>query len=58
MEIARSYNQQLRACRQILLPPSELADGRISWFVYAIRLAKEFSCAQRDAVVQALLCKR
>jgi perosamine synthetase len=54
MEIARSYNEQLRACGQILLPFSELADGRISWFVYAIRLAKEFSCAQRDAVVQAM----
>jgi len=54
MQIARSYNEQLRVCQQILLPLSELADGRISWFVYVIRLAKEFSYAQRDAVVEAM----
>jgi perosamine synthetase len=53
-EAARWYNERLRAFPQILLPLPDLADGRISWFVYVIQLAKEFSRAQRDAVVEAM----
>jgi perosamine synthetase len=53
-EAARRYNERLRAFPQILLPLPDLADGRISWFVYVIQLAKEFSRAQRDAVVEAM----
>jgi dTDP-4-amino-4,6-dideoxygalactose transaminase len=44
----------LGECEHISLPFSELADGKISWFVYLIRLTKKFSRVQRDAVVEAM----
>ena len=53
-EIAQRYNERLAECEHISLPLSELADGKITWFVYLIRLTKKFSRAQRDAVVEAM----
>ncbi len=53
-EIARGYSDRLAACGELLLPLSQLADGKISWFVYVIRLAEKFSRAQRDAILEAM----
>jgi len=53
-EIARGYNDRLATCSEFVLPLSQLADGKISWFVYVIRLAEKFSRVQRDAIVEAM----
>jgi perosamine synthetase len=53
-EIAQRYSERLGGCEHIALPFSELADGKITWFVYLIRLTKKFSRGQRDAVVEAM----
>jgi perosamine synthetase len=52
-EIARGYSDRL-AGSELVLPLSQFAEGKISWFVYVIRLAEKFSRAQRDAIVEAM----
>ena len=46
--VARGYQERLRKLSQITLPPLAIGDGRVSWFVYVIRLA------QRDAIMHGL----
>ncbi len=53
-EIAHGYNARLATNAEILLPLWDFPDGKISWFVYVIRLADHFSRQQRDAVVDAM----
>ncbi len=54
--LARAYHDRLAACGDLVLPePGEPGDGdTISWFVYVVRLAKRFSAAQRDRVLEEL----
>jgi perosamine synthetase len=51
--IARAYNERLQH-HHLILPPLELLQSRISWFVYVIRLQPEFQQAHRDAMLQSL----
>ena len=53
-DIARGYAQRLRGCTDLTLPLLDLADGKISWFVYVVRLAARFSRAQRDRIIAAM----
>ena len=55
--VARQYDALLGDLPGLTLPPVELADSRISWFVYVVRLTSHPDRAQRDAVV-TLLQKR
>src|ERR1700692_2339648 len=50
---ARTYHQLLNNCKEIVLPPASISQGRISWFVYVVRLHERFTGAQRDAVLKA-----
>jgi perosamine synthetase len=50
--VARAYHQLLDNCTDILLPPAYAPQGRISWFVYVVRLHERFTRAQRDAVLK------
>jgi perosamine synthetase len=52
--IAREYNQCLLGTPGLILPILETPHRRISWFVYVVRLQKQFTPAHRDAVIQAL----
>lgn len=52
--IAQLYRQNLAAETSITLPIDSIPHVRISWFVYVVRLADNFSAAQRDEVVHAL----
>ncbi len=54
-QVARRYDELLRDVRGLVLPPLELPDARISWFVYVVRLAEQFGREQRDAI--AVRCK-
>jgi perosamine synthetase len=51
--VARGYHERLQS-QPLILPPLELPDASISWFVFVIRLRPEFSRAHRDAMLQSL----
>jgi perosamine synthetase len=46
--VASAYNQLLRRHQELTLPPLSVAEGRVSWFVYVVRLRN------RDAVMRGL----
>ena len=52
--VARCYNQRLASHPHLRLPPADLSQRRISWFVYVLRLADTFTRHQRDRVLQQL----
>jgi perosamine synthetase len=53
-QVARKYEAQLRDVPELILPPIDVAGIRLSWFVYVVRLASQFSQEQRDAIVRML----
>jgi perosamine synthetase len=50
--VARAYQQLLGSCADVVLPAATVPQGRISWFVYVVRLQERFTEAQRDAVLK------
>jgi perosamine synthetase len=52
--VARMYSQALASIPELILPPTELPDRTISWFVYTLRLSQRFDQASRDRILQAL----
>ncbi|QNI34680.1 DegT/DnrJ/EryC1/StrS family aminotransferase [Alloacidobacterium dinghuense] len=52
--VALKYHENLRGQKGVIVPPTQLDQKRISWFVYVIRLASGFQQADRDAIVQSL----
>jgi perosamine synthetase len=51
---ALGYQQALAHISLVQLPLMELPEGRISWFVYVLRMAEGISAVQRDRVVAKL----
>ncbi len=52
--VAHRYAERLRQEPRLLLPEPSVAGGRVSWFVYVVRLGENFTREQRDRVVLAL----
>ncbi len=52
--VARKYNQRLKNNAHLVLPEIDFFDGKISWFVYVVRLHEDFTRAQRDSIVVAM----
>jgi perosamine synthetase len=52
--VAELYNRALEPIPEITPPPLQEPRCRISWFVYVVRLADEFSRQQRDQVIAEL----
>jgi perosamine synthetase len=48
---ARKYHERLKNNRNLILPETDTPDGRISWFVYVVRLNENFTRAQRDLII-------
>jgi perosamine synthetase len=46
--VARRYCDELAGQARLVLPETDIPDGRISWFVYVVRLSSELTRAQRD----------
>ena len=46
--LAIQYSEELREIPGVITPPAKIADGRLCWFVYVIRLAN------RDAILRNL----
>lgn len=55
-EVARGYHDRLQN-EPLLLPPLQISNGRVSWFVYVVRLQAELPRAHRDAVLQSLVAQ-
>jgi perosamine synthetase len=53
-EVAATYDQQLRGNPDLTLPELHVPDGRISWFVYVVRLGDRLQRYHRDAIVASL----
>jgi perosamine synthetase len=51
--VASAYDQRLSRYSDLTLPPLALANGRISWFVYVVRLAARPGL-ERDAIIRGL----
>jgi perosamine synthetase len=56
-QLAETYDRELASIPEIVRPPLTSAMGRISWFVYPVQLAAEFTVADRDRVCEAMLRK-
>jgi perosamine synthetase len=52
--VARTYHGLLKDNADLVLPPMDPEYGRISWFVYVVRLAENFTMANRDWIVKML----
>src|SRR5579863_8489149 len=55
--LAESYDRELARVAAIIRPSLTSAVGRISWFVYPVRLAPEFSVRDRDRICELMLKK-
>src|ERR1700678_3052910 len=51
--VASAYHQRLSRYRELTLPPLSVADGRVSWFVYVVRLNTSADL-KRDAMIRGL----
>lgn len=51
--VAKMYNEKLSKVKQIILPAFE-ENKKISWFVYVVRLADEFTKNDRDQILKIL----
>ena len=56
-KLAEVYNRELANTCEVHRPPLTSKVGRISWFVYPIRLGKDFSRADRDWICESMLRK-
>src|SRR5205085_270438 len=52
--VALRYAERLKNEPRLLLPDGHVEGGRVSWFVYVVRLAERFTRAQRDRVVREM----
>lgn len=52
--VARRYDEKLRKQSGLILPKLEVPHGKMSWFVYVVRLSDQFTQAQRDRIWQEL----
>ncbi len=48
---AVKYYDRLKSCRNLILPELTVKDGKISWFVFVVRLREKYSRHERDLVV-------
>jgi perosamine synthetase len=53
-EIARTYHDKLKTIPGLQLPPLQLPRRKLSWFVYVVRLSKEFSQIHRDWIAKEM----
>lgn len=53
-QLAEAYDSELAKVEGVVRPPLSSDVGRISWFVYPVRLTNEFSAQDRDAVCESM----
>ena len=55
--VAQMYEARLCNHVDLVLPPTQIASGKISWFVYVVRLAERFAGAGRDRIATDLTAR-
>ncbi len=55
--LAETYDRELVHIGEIIRPPLTSGVGRISWFVYPVRLAADFDARDRDWICESMLRK-
>lgn len=55
--IAREYRHRLENNSALRLPPITLPRRKISWFVYVVRLADQFTPSRRDWIMKEMLAR-
>ncbi|MCI0656085.1 MAG: DegT/DnrJ/EryC1/StrS family aminotransferase, partial [Acidobacteria bacterium] len=53
-EVARLYHCRLAGMEDLVLPDLDDPEGKISWFVYVVRLFPRFTAADRDWIAREL----
>ncbi len=48
---ARKYQERLKNNPHLVLPEIDFPRGRVSWFVYVVRLNENYTRAQRDSII-------
>ena len=56
-KLAETYDRELSGIEGVVRPPLTSKLGRISWFVYPVHIAEEFTRADRDSICRAMLHK-
>ena len=51
---ARKYHERLKGNPHLIIPDIEFEKGRVSWFVYVVRLRENFTREQRDLVIEEM----
>ena len=52
--VARMYSELLAGSEEVFMPTPAPPNVEVSWFVYVVRLANEFTRENRDAILDAL----
>jgi perosamine synthetase len=55
--VAMRYANALRSIPEVIVPPLRIENGRLCWFVYVIRLAAQFTRADRDFICDQLTAR-
>jgi perosamine synthetase len=53
-QLAGTYDRELANISEVIRPPLRSNVGRISWFVYPVQLAADFSGSERDQICDAM----
>lgn len=51
---AQKYNERLAGNSHLITPEIDLKNGKISWFVYVVRLRENFTRTKRDSIVNQM----
>ena len=54
-QLAEMYDRELARIQGVVRPSLACDVGRISWFVYPVQLAQEFTAGDRDRICEAML---
>ncbi|HXM41064.1 MAG TPA: DegT/DnrJ/EryC1/StrS family aminotransferase [Bryobacteraceae bacterium] len=54
---AACYREHLQPVPGLTLPVFEIADGRVCWFVFVVRLAANFTQADRDGIISYMAAR-
>jgi perosamine synthetase len=51
------YSSELQKIPEVIVPPLMIEGGRLSWFVFVVRLASQFTPLDRDSIWQQLMAR-
>jgi perosamine synthetase len=54
-QVAAWYDDNLRDEPHVIVPELQILEGRVSWFVYVVRLSDAFRHEERDRVVERMM---